>query len=198
MNFEGSQTKINLMRAFAGESQARNRYIFAADMARDSKMYVVEYLFKFTAEQEEQHAKLFYEKLMDAAGSNITIDGNYPIDLYTDVVRLLRCAEHNEFQEYENDYASFAQIAKKEGFEDISLLFGNIAGVERIHGQRFKKFAELVENNQLYISNVETKWMCLKCGYVYEGNEPPKICPVCKHDRGYYVRLEMLPFGSIE
>jgi rubrerythrin len=193
MDFEKSETRLNLMRAFAGESQAKNRYIFAAKRAKESGMYVIEMLFNFTASQEEQHAKQFYEVLSDSKNCNIPVDGNYPIDIYTDVVRLLRNAEHNENQEYENDYASFSKIAKAEGFDTISTLFDNIAGIEKTHSERFKHFADLIEDGKLYFSDIETKWVCLKCGFVYNGKQPPENCPVCKYPKGYYVRLEMLP-----
>jgi rubrerythrin len=193
MDFEKSETQLNLMRAFAGESQAKNRYIFAAKRAKESGMYVIEMLFNFTASQEEQHAKQFYEALSDSKNCNIPVDGNYPIDIYTDVVRLLRNAEHNENQEYENDYASFSKIAKDEGFDTISTLFDNIAGIEKTHSERFKQFADLIEDGKLYFSDIETKWVCLKCGFVYDGKQPPENCPVCKNPKGYYVRLEMLP-----
>jgi rubrerythrin len=198
MDFEKSETRLNLMRAFAGESQARNRYVFAAKKANESGMYVIEILFKYTAEQEEQHAKLYYEALMDSTNCNIPVEGNYPIDLYTDVVRLLRNAQHNENQEYENDYAGFAKIAKDEGFDKISTLFTNIAAIEKTHSDRFKHFADLIEDGKLYLSDIETKWVCLKCGFVYEGKQPPERCPVCNNPKGYYVRLEMLPSGIIK
>ena len=108
----------------------------------------------------------------------------------------MRAAQHNEFQEYENDYKKFSEIAKEEGFIGISNIFDMIANVEKTHGERFGKFAELLEEGKLFISNVETEWVCLNCGHIYKGKEVPPICPVCKHDRGFFVRVELSPFGK--
>ena len=182
------------MRAFAGESQARNRYTFAALKAKEEKLHVIEAIFTFTAHQERAHAKVFYDFLKEDAGKNISIDGNYPVDIYDKVSELLRAAEHNEFQEYENDYKKFSEIAKEEGFIGISSIFNMIADVEKTHGERFGKFATLMEQGKLFISDVETQWVCLNCGYIYNGKEAPKTCPICKHDQGFFIRVELSPF----
>lgn len=193
-DFKNSRTKDNLMRAFAGESQARNRYIFAAKQAKGQNLHVIEAVFEFTAKQEEAHAKTYYDFLKELAGSNINVDGNYPVDIHQDVIKLLRSAQHNEFQEYEHDYAGFAKIAEEEGFARISTVFSMIADVEKTHGERFGQFADLMENGSLFVSSVETQWMCLNCGYIYTGKEAPKACPVCEHSQGYFIRLELAPF----
>lgn len=195
MDFKNSETKKNLMRAFAGESQARNRYCMAASQAKQQKLKVVELVFKFTADQEEQHARIFYKHLKECAGENIEIDGAYPVDINDDIAKLLRCAEHNEFEEYDDVYKAFAEKAKEEGFENIACSFTEIGEIEKTHGERFRKFAELLENNELFVSRVECKWMCLNCGNVFEGKEAPMSCPVCQHDRGYYIRLELAPYS---
>ena len=109
--FARSETHINLMRAFAGESQARNRYTIAAGMAREKNLYVVQQVFLFTADQELTHAKQFYRQLADLSGQTIRADGTYPVDLYPDLLSHLRAAQHNEFQEWEHDYAAFAKVA---------------------------------------------------------------------------------------
>ena len=195
MDFKNSETKKNLMRAFAGESQARNRYCMAASQAKQQKLKVVELVFKFTAEQEEQHARIFYKHLKECAGETIEIDGTYPVDINEDIAKLLRYAEHNEFEEYDDVYKAFAEKAKEEGFDNVAYSFTEIGEIEKTHGERFKKFAELLENNELFVSNVECKWMCLNCGNVFEGKEAPMSCPVCQHDRGYYIRLELAPYS---
>lgn len=192
MDFQNSETKKNLLRAFAGESQARNRYTFAAAQARKQDLYVIEAVFNFTAGQEKEHAELFYNQLSSAAGENIAIDGSYPIDISDSITSLLRSAEHNENEEYSDVYKNFSKIAEQEGFAEISTLFKNIAEIENIHGQRFAKFAELLEQNKLFVSDVKSKWMCLNCGFVYEGTTVPPACPVCRHDRGYFIRLEFI------
>ncbi len=195
MEFKNSLTKENLMRAFAGESQARNRYWFSGEQAEKSGIYVVKAIFNFTALQEQAHAKAFYNKLKEVADTNITIEGNYPVNIYDDVIKLLREAQHNEYQEYENDYQKFSEIAKDEGFIDISALFSNIAGVEKTHGDRFGKIADLLEQDKLFISDTSTQWVCLNCGYVYNGTKAPEKCPVCHKNIGYFLRLEMYPYN---
>lgn len=182
------------MRAFAGESQARNRYTFAAAAARQNKLHVVEAVFLFTAGQEKEHAEVFYNFLSPLAGETIAVDGTYPIDISGDIAQLLRSAQHNEFQEFETDYAEFAKVAKEEGFDRISNTFHMIANVEKTHGDRFGMYAGMLEQNQLFVSNVETEWMCLNCGHIYKGTEAPKVCPVCNHDQGYFIRLELAPY----
>lgn len=194
MNFSESKTKENLMRAFAGESQARNRYIFSAGQAKKDGLFVIEGIFEFTAKQEEAHAKVFYDSLKSEASDNISIDGNYPVDIYEDTIQLLRSAQHNEFQEYEVDYKKFGEIANEEGFTAIGNIFSNIANIEKTHGDRFGKFADLLEQGKLFVSDVETQWMCLNCGYIFTGMKAPEKCPVCKHDKGFFVRLELAPY----
>ncbi|MDO4744053.1 MAG: rubrerythrin family protein [Clostridia bacterium] len=192
MDFSNSETKKNLLRAFAGESQARNRYTFAAAQAREQNLYVIEAVFNFTAGQEKEHAEVFYNQLQSAAGENIQIDGKYPIDISDSIITLLRSAHHNEYEEYTDAYKNFAEVAKNEGFLEISGLFTNIAEIEKTHGDRFLRFAELLEQDRLFVSDIKTKWMCLNCGFVFEGTAVPPSCPVCRHDRGYFIRMEFV------
>lgn len=194
VSFAQSETKRNLMRAFAGESQARNRYTFSAGLAKKHGLYVVEAVFRFTADQEMAHARAFYDYLEKHSGENIQIDGTYPVDLYTTVLEHLRAAQHNEYQEYEHDYTGFAHVAKEEGFPEISHLFSQVARIEQVHGDRFGQFADLLESEKLFINETECQWMCLNCGYVVTATRPPEQCWVCKHDQGYFVRVEMVPF----
>lgn len=194
MDFENSKTKINLMRAFAGESMARNRYIFSADFSKKEHQHVLEYLFRFTAEQEQQHAWIFYNHLRELSGKTIVIDAGYPVNLHQNTAELLRAAQHNEYEEFDPVYPQFGRIAREEGFQNIASSFLKIAEIEKIHGDRFGKFAEFIEKNQLFASDVATKWICLNCGYVYDGFQAPKACPVCAHDQGYFIRLELCPF----
>ncbi len=195
-DFKNSETKLNLMRAFAGESQARNRYTFAASEAKNKNLHVVEAVFKFTANQEKEHAEIFYGYLKELAGETIKIDGGYPIDISESVAKLLRYAEHNEYEEHDDVYKSFAQKAKAEGFMEIGTTFENIAKIEKTHGERFGKLAEMLEKNKLFVSDIECDWVCLNCGHRYYGKEAPAICPVCKHDQGFFIRLELAPYDS--
>lgn len=196
MDFKSSRTKENLMRAFAGESQARNRYIISAREAKKSNLYVIEAVFEFTAKQEEAHAKVYYDCLQELGGQNISIDGNYPVDIYENTVDLLKAAAHNEMQEYEHDYRQFGDIAKEEGFARISSLFYGIAEIEKTHSNRFSQFADLLENDKLFINDVETEWMCLNCGFIYKGTKAPEICPICKHNKGFFIRVELAPYSK--
>lgn len=194
IQFNESQTKINLMRAFAGESMARNRYIFSANFAKKEHEQVLDFLFRFTAGQEEQHAKIFYDHLKELSGETVIIDAGYPVDHFDKSLDLLKAAQHNEYEEFDPVYQNFGNIAQEEGFSKAAFSFHQIAEIEKVHGDRFGHFAELVEKKQLFVSDVETKWICLKCGHVYEGFEAPKKCPVCRHDQGYFIRMNLCPF----
>ena len=195
VDFQNSETRKNLMRAFAGESQARNRYTFAASLCKSQKLPVLEAVFQFTAGQEKEHAEIFYNHLKEAAGETIQIDGTYPVDLYDNLLAHLRAAQHNEYQEWEHDYQHFAQVAMSEGFPLVGKLFENIARVEQTHGDRFGKFAVLLEKGQLFFSDVEVQWTCLHCGWVVTSTAAPAQCPVCRHPQGYFVRVELAPWA---
>ncbi len=194
VEFKNSQTKDNLMRAFAGESQARNRYTFAAQKAEEQKQQVVSQVFYFTADQERAHAKVFYDHLKELSGENIHVDGAYPVDITEDLAKLLRMAQHNEYEEHDDVYKRFAEKATEEGFLKVAASFRMIGEVEKIHGDRFGRFAEYLEQNKLYVSEVKTGWMCLNCGYIFEGEKVPDKCPVCDHDKGYFIRVDLKPF----
>ncbi len=194
ISFSESQTKANLLRAFAGESQARNRYTFAASAAKKAGLAVIQAVFLMTAEQELAHAKVFYDFLKPCNGENIEIDGTYPVNQDEKVLDLLKAAAHNESQEHKVDYPAFARVARQEGFEQIHKSFEMIAGVEAVHAERFWHFAKLMEEGKLFVSDVETGWMCLKCGMVVHSTMAPAQCPVCKHPQGYFVRLELAPY----
>lgn len=193
--FAASQTRENLMRAFAGESQARSRYTIAAGIAHKSGLAVIQGLFLFTAEQEKTHAKQFYRQLHDLGGQTIRVDGTYPVDIYADLLSHLRAAQHNEYEEWKTDYAAFARTAMEEGFPLVGKLFENIARVEQTHGDRFGRFADLLEREQLFCSEVEVQWTCLNCGYVVTSTAAPANCPVCRHPQGYFVRVELAPWA---
>ena len=192
--FEQSETRLNLLRAFAGESQARNRYTFAAGLAKKKNLQVIEGIFTFTANQERAHAKVFYNLLQSVSGENLRIDGTYPVELYPELHQHLRSAQHNEYQEWDHDYKGFAKAAKEEGFEEISHTFSMISEIEKTHGDRFGRFADLLEQGKLFVSDVEVKWMCLNCGQIIDATMAPAVCPVCKHPQGYFIRWELAPF----
>lgn len=195
-DLKNSETLKNLMRAFAGESQARNRYTFAAGLCRQQKLHVLEAVFLFTAGQEKEHAEIFYNHMKAVSGSTVHIDGGYPVTVTNDVLRLLRDAQHNEYEEFDPVYPSFGETARAEGFPEVAASFEQIARIELTHGNRFGRLADLLENGKLFVSDVKCGWMCLNCGYVLESLEAPRQCPVCSHDQGWFIRLEMAPYST--
>lgn len=196
--FEKSETRLNLMRAFAGESQARNRYTYAASLAKKKGLEVIEQVFLFTAQQEKAHGKIFYDALEPLKGQTLHVDGGYPVDLSGDMLETLKAAQHNEEEEHGVVYPSFAQIAKQEGFEALSHAFTQIGNIEKSHALRFGYFAKLLEENKLFVSEVETGWMCLNCGHILHSTFAPAMCPVCKHGQGFFVRVELAPWTGGE
>lgn len=193
-DLRNSETLKNLMRAFAGESQARNRYTFAAGIAKEEKLPVIEAVFRFTADQEKEHAEIFYNYMKELAGETVHIDGGYPVNVSDKTLDLLKAARHNEYEEHDSVYREFGDKAKAEGFEEIGRVFHQIGAIEKIHGDRFEMFAKLMEQNKLFLSDVACGWMCLNCGHVLTATQAPGICPVCRHEQGYFVRLELAPF----
>lgn len=197
IDLKSSETLKNLMRAFAGESQARNRYTFAAGLCRQQKLHLLEQVFLFTANQEKEHAEIFYNHVSSLSGMTISIDGSYPVNHSNRVIDLLRSAQHNEFEEFDPVYPSFAAVAAEEGFPDIARSFQQIASIEQTHGKRFALLADLLEKERLFVSDVKCGWMCLNCGHIQESLVAPELCPVCSHDQGYFIRLEMLPTADL-
>lgn len=194
VEFASSVTKDNLMRAFAGESQARNRYTFAASMAKKKGLHVISAIFAFTADQEKEHAEIFYNHLKELSGETIYIHGGYPVDISENVTSLLEMAQHNEYEEHDSVYKAFGEKAKEEGFNRIAASFMQIAEIEKTHGDRFGRYAQLLKEDKLFVSNVELEWMCLNCGYVHRGPGAPSLCPVCQHDQGYFIRFDLAPY----
>ncbi|MBQ8297580.1 MAG: rubrerythrin family protein [Ruminococcus sp.] len=187
-NFMESQTRVNLMRAFAGESQARNRYTFAKQTALEKNLYVISEVFRFTAAQEEQHAKIFYELLKESAGRNVEITAGYPADVYDDIQKLLDTSVNNEFEEFSDAYPKFAATAKEEGYHKAASKFTLIAEIENYHKQRFEYYAKLMREDKLFRSDKTERWMCLNCGHIHESSEAPLECPVCGMRQGYFIR----------
>lgn len=194
INFKESKTKENLMKAFAGESQARNRYTIATEEARHQGMYAISEIFLFTADQERAHAERYYGLLKELAGETIEICGGFPVDLHDSLEELLSAAQHNEMEEYEDVYQYFGDTAKEEGFLEAASAFYQIADVEEIHGKRFGKLAKMLKDNTYFEREGEGAWMCLNCGHIYRGKQVPKVCPVCHHARGYFIPVELAPY----
>lgn len=187
MILKGSKTYENLMRAFAGESQARNRYNIAAAAAKKEGFHVVGAVFDYTAAQERAHAKVFYQKLKEFAGDNISISGAYPVDLYDDTVKALRAARHNELEEWNEVYKGFGKVAEEEGFTEISHVFLGVANIEKTHADRFQRLAEEIESGIIFKRDEEIAWMCTVCGNIHVGKKAPEVCNVCQHPQGFFM-----------
>ena len=196
MELRDSVTKDNLLRAFAGESQARNRYTFAAGICQQNKLQVLEAVFLYTAGQEKEHAEIYYNDLKRAGCENVTITANYPVDLPEQPQKLLELARSHEMDEFGDVYPAFAEKAQEEGFAEIARHFRQIAEIEKVHADRFDRFAKLMADGKLFVSDVETGWICLNCGHVFTGKQAPAKCPVCSHDQGYFIRLELSPYAK--
>ncbi len=186
-NIKGSQTEKNLLKAFAGESQARNRYTYFASEAKKEGFEQISALFLETAENEKEHAKIFFKFLQ---GGMLEITAMYPAGKIGKTVENLFEAAEGEKAEWGTIYPEFEKIARKEGFEDVAKAFKEIAEVEEKHEKRYRKLLENVKNKMVFKKEKIVKWKCRNCGYVHEGKDAPDTCPACKHPQAYYEVLE--------
>ncbi|MDD3236873.1 MAG: rubrerythrin family protein [Candidatus Gastranaerophilales bacterium] len=182
---KGTQTEINLMKAFAGESMARNRYNISATVARNEGYQQIAGFFDMTADNEKEHAKIYYKYM---APGIIEIKASYP-QCYSDTYQNLICAAEGEYDEWKDLYPSYADTADEEGFGEIAHSFRNIAHVEEHHHNRYVKLAENLKDGVIFTRNDEEYWVCRKCGYVALGKNAPQVCPACKHPQAYYELL---------
>jgi len=180
---KGTKTEQNLLKAFAGESQARNRYTYYANTARKEGFEQIANIFTETAENEKEHAKVFFGHL---EGGDVEIAASYPAGAVKDTGSNLEAAADGEKLEWTTLYADFAMIAKEEGFPEIARSFEQIAKVERFHESRYRKLAANVANGEVFKKKSPVRWHCTNCGYVFEGTEAPKECPACKHPQSFY------------
>lgn len=182
----GTKTAENLSKAFAGESQAKNRYIFYSQVADKEGHKHIASIFSETADNERAHAKIFFDFLIQGLGkAHIKVDAEYPIGFGTTVQNLQYAAE-GEKEEWGMLYPGFADTAKSEGFPEVEFAFRKIIEIETHHEKRFLDLMSRLQNGKLYKQDSPRKWKCINCGYIYEGNEPPAICPACKHPQGYF------------
>lgn len=196
VDFKNSRTRENLMRAYAGEAQSRERYYLAEERARARKLFSVAELFRFTADQEKVHGEIFYSHISGDAGEELKVCAAYPVAHSDDPLELLKQAAENEQKEHCEIYPEFARIAREEGFGDIAQDFENIASIEKTHGERFRRFADQLSQNSLYSSDMSELWICLNCGYICEGTQAPENCPVCSQPQGWYIRFEDAKWGA--
>ncbi|OPJ59786.1 rubrerythrin [Clostridium oryzae] len=186
-SLKGTKTAENLLKAFAGESQARNRYTYYASVAKKEGYVQISELFLETAENEKVHAKRFFKLLAeDLNGEAVEINGaSYPVTL-GDTKTNLKAAAAGENEEWTSLYPQFAVVAEQEGFSMAAAAFRNIAKVETYHEKRYLKLLENLENGQVFKKNEKTLWKCSKCGFIFEGAEAPKVCPACLHPQAYF------------
>ncbi|HAL74808.1 MAG TPA: rubrerythrin family protein [Clostridiales bacterium] len=192
-NLKGSKTLNNLMKAFAGESQARNRYTYYASVAKKEGFNQISDIFLTTAENEKEHAKVFFKHIDSGLGGThegvpIEITATYPV-AYGSTYENLIAAAAGEREEWSQIYQNFAETAEQEGFRDVAASFRMIAKVEAHHEARYLKLAENVKKDQVFSKPTATAWICGNCGYVHEGMSAPEICPACKHPKAYFELL---------
>lgn len=172
MNFKGSRTEANLMAAFAGESQARNKYTYYASKAKKDGYEQIGNLFLETAENEKEHAKIWFKLLHDGA--------------VPDTMANLADAAAGENFEWTDMYARMAKEAKEEGFTDIAILFEKVAAIEKEHEERYRALLANIKNGEVFKKPVKQVWQCANCGHIHEGDVAPELCPVCAHPQAYF------------
>ena len=188
MELKGSQTEKNLLAAFAGESQARNRYTFFASVAKKEGYEQISAIFQETSDNEKEHAQLFFNHLK---GGTVEITASYPAGVIGSTAENLEAAAEGEKLEWGTLYPNFAEVAEGEGFKNIARTFLMVAKVENYHERRYRKLLANIEQNKVFKKDSPIKWKCRNCGYVFEGSEAPERCPVCDHPRSYFeVRCE--------
>jgi rubrerythrin len=183
MDFSGSQTEKNLLAAFAGESQARNRYTFFASVAKKEGYEQIGAIFEETAANEKEHAELFFKHLK---GGMVEITAAYPAGIIGSTLDNLKAGAAGEKLEWGTLYPNFADVADKEGFKDVATTFRMVAKVEAYHERRYNKLVESVANDKVFKKDAPIKWKCRNCGLVIEGPNVPDKCPTCAHPKAYF------------
>ncbi|MHC4657894.1 MAG: rubrerythrin [Planctomycetota bacterium] len=183
MNLKGTQTEKNLLAAFAGESQARNRYTYFASQARKEGYQQIAAVFEETANQEKEHAKREFKFLQ---GGEVEVAAAFPAGVIGNTLENLKAAAAGEHYENTEMYPGFAETADKEGFTEIAEVFRSIAVAEKRHEDRYIALAKNISDGTVFKREKPVRWVCRNCGYVHEGTEPPDLCPACAHPKDYY------------
>ena len=183
LSLKGTLTEQNLLKAFAGESQARNRYTYAAKVAKKEGFEQICALFTETAENEQQHAKTFFKHL---EGGPVEITATYPAGKIGTTAENLLAAAEGEHEEWTDLYPAFADVAQEEGFKEVATSFRQVAKVEAWHETRYRKLLDNVEGGRVFEKPEKVKWICRKCGYVHEGSKALNKCPACQHPQAYF------------
>ncbi len=180
---KGTETEKNLLAAFAGESQARNRYTYFASEAKKAGYEQIAALFQETADNEKEHAKRFF-KLLE--GGEVEIQASYPAGIIGDTAQNLEAAAEGELLEWGTLYKNAAEVAREEGFERVALQFEEIAKVEMHHEARYRKLLDNLKSGKVFKKDKKVAWQCRNCGYILEGEEAPQKCPACEHPQAYF------------
>jgi rubrerythrin len=186
LDLKGSETEKNLLAAFAGESQARTRYTFFASVARKEGYEQISAIFTETADNEKEHAQLFFKLLK---GGEVEITAKYPAGVIGTTAQNLKAAAAGEKLEWGTLYPNFAEVADREGFKEVAETFRRVASVEMHHERRYLKLLSNVETGQVFKKPSNVKWKCRNCGHILEAKEAPEKCPVCAHARAYFELL---------
>ena len=185
-SIKGTQTEKNLLTAFAGESQARNRYTYFASQARQEGFVQISMVFEETANQEKEHAKRFFKFL---EGGEARVEAAFPAGPIGSSAENLKAAAAGENYEWTEMYPGFAKVAREEGFEPIAKVFEAVCVAERQHEKRYNDLRANVENGTVFKKDRKVVWRCINCGYLFEGEKAPKACPACAHPQAYYELL---------
>jgi rubrerythrin len=185
-SLKGTQTEKNLITAFAGESQARNRYTYFASQARKEGLVQISMIFEETSNQEKEHAKRFFKFL---EGGEAEVSGAFPAGTIASTAENLKAAAAGENYEWGTMYPGFAKTAREEGFDAVAIVFDAISVAEKQHEKRYNDLRANVEGGKVFKKDAKVVWRCINCGYLYEGAEAPKSCPACAHPQAYYELL---------
>lgn len=185
-SLKGTKTEKNLLTAFAGESQARNRYTYFSSQAKKEGYVQIAAIFQETADQEKEHAKRLFKFL---EGGEVEISGAFPAGKIGTTLENLLASADGENHEHTQMYPEFAEVARQEGFDEIACVFEAIARAEKFHEDRYRKLAANIEQGRVFKRDEPVKWRCRNCGYVHEGSEPPEKCPACAHSKAYFELL---------
>ena len=183
---KGTETEKNLLKSFAGESQARNRYTYFAGQAKKEGYIQISDIFEETANHEKEHAKRFF-KLLE--GGDLEITAGFPAGIIGDTLANLKAAANGEHEEHSDLYPTFAAIARKEGFDRIAEVWDAVCVSEKQHEKRYRDLAANLENNKVFMREQPTVWRCRNCGYLFEGAQAPQVCPACDHPQAHFELL---------
>ncbi len=186
-SIRGTQTEKNLLAAFAGESQARNRYTYFASKAAKEGYRQIAAIFEETADNEKEHAKRFFKFL---EGGVVEITASFPAGVIGSTKENLQAAAEGEMEEHTKVYPAFSDVARQEGFPEIAAAFRSIAVVEKQHEARYRKLLKNIEEGTVFKKEKVVRWKCRNCGYIHEGKTPPAKCPACEHDQSFFEVLE--------